>query len=197
MTSSAGNAQKTPIARSLERFLKRGVEMLLDLTGMSLPCSVTQVVGSGIVKIKFEVTGIPFTPPQIVVPVLAFEYVRYPIQVGCKGMVVSADAYLGGVSGLGGGTADMTARPNLANLAFLPLGSKAWSAAEDPNAVIAYGPNGVIIRTEDSTVKLVVSPTGVAVTLPAGGGFAISNLPVVPGASGTLYNDGGTVKVSP
>jgi hypothetical protein len=147
MTSNSGNSQKTPLARSLEQFANRKVHSALNLLGRSLPCSVASVISSGTVSVNFELTNVGFTLPKITVPVMAFEYVRYPIQVGCKGMVISADAYLGGVSGLGGGTADLTVRPNLANLAFVPLGNTAWSAADDPNAVVIYGPDGAIIRT--------------------------------------------------
>lgn len=161
----ASNAQKTSLARSLERFAQRKVEAALDLLGQALPASVVTVHSSGIVTVKFELTNVPFTLPQIKVPILGSEYVRLPIQAGMKGMVIAADAYLGGMSGLGGGTADLTPRPNLSNLAFVPLGSTGWSPTEDPNALVLYGPNGVVIRDEGKQAMLTLTPSGIDVAL--------------------------------
>lgn len=192
------NAQKTPIARSLERFAQRKAGAALELEGRSLPASVAAVLGSGIVTVKFELANISYTLNNITVPVEGSEYVRIPIQVGMLGWVKSADAYLGGVSGLGGGTADLTVRPNLSNLVWSPIGNKNWSAPDDPNKLVLYGPDGAILRTADKTAAVEANAQGVKVTIPAGtGGFAIVNLPLVPGPTGTLYNSGGTVKVSP
>ena len=148
--------QKTPIARTLEQFGHRKAQSAINLLGQSLPASVATVVSSGIVTVKFELTNVPFTLQNITVPMIGSEYVRLPIQPGCKGLVIAADAYLGGMSGLGGGTADLTHRPNLSNLAFVPLGNKGWSAPDDANAVVIYGPDGAIIRTlaKDATLTI-------------------------------------------
>lgn len=177
----ASGAQKTPIARSLEKFAERKIGAALDLLGQSLPASVVAVVSSGIVTVKFELTNVPFTLPQVTVPILGAEYVRLPIQTGMKGMVVSADAYLGGMSGLGGGTADLTPRPNLANLAFVPLGSKAWSAVDDPDALVLYGPKGVILRDADSTIVVKFQQGVAEITLPAGVPLTINGIASVTG----------------
>jgi hypothetical protein len=149
-------AQKTPIARSLESFAGRKAELLDQQMGWELPCHVVTVVSSGIVTVAFDLTNIPYTIQNITVPVLMFEYVRFPIQAGCKGRTITADAYLGGVSGLGGGIADLTRRPNLSNLCFMPIGNTNFSATDDPNAVVIYGPTGAIIRTtaKDSTLTV-------------------------------------------
>ncbi len=188
MTSSGSNAQKTPIARTLEQFANRKIRSALDLLGNSLPCSVAKVVSSGIVTVNFELTNIPFTLPQITVPVMAFEYVRYPIQKGCKGMVISADAYLGGMSGLGGGKADLSPRPNLSNLAFIALGSAEWSAADDPNAVVIYGPDGAILRDSQSRIKLQLLATKAQLDLPAGVPLVINGNVVINGGLGLSGN---------
>jgi hypothetical protein len=134
--------------------------------GKNLPASVISVSGS-IVTVKFELKS-SFTLPNVTCPLFGPEYIRYPIQAGCKGLVISADAFLGAMSGLGSGDADLTMLANLSAVLFIPCGNKGWSATDDPNALLLYGPNGVVIRTLDSTVKIVVSPTGVAVTLPSG-----------------------------
>jgi hypothetical protein len=168
MTSSATNALKTPLARSLEQFANRKVHSAIELLGHALPCTVAKVVSSGIVTVNFELTNVPFTLPQITVPVLAFEYVRYPIQKGCKGGVISFDAYMGGMSGLGGGTADLTRRPNLSNLMFVPSGNSGWSATDDPNSLVLYGPDGVIIRDLNKKNTLNVNQSQVTFTISNG-----------------------------
>jgi hypothetical protein len=181
MTSTATNALKTPIARTLEQFANRKVHSAINLLGQNLPCTVANVVSSGIVKVNFELTNVPFTLSQITVPVLAFEYVRYPIQKGCKGGVISFDAYMGGMSGLGGGTADLTPRPNLSNLMFVPSGNSGWSAADDPNAVVIYGPDGAIIRDAGSNIVLKVQTTVAELNLPVGVSFIINGNVIVNG----------------
>jgi hypothetical protein len=52
------------------------------------------------------------------------------------------------MSGLGGGTADLTQPGNLGALAFVPLGDKAWSATED-GVLTLYGVEGVTITDSD------------------------------------------------
>lgn len=151
------DAQKLPLSRTMEQWGGRKWQAAQDLLGKSLPASVVKVVSSGIVTVKFELANVPFTLPQITVPFLGSEFVRIPIQVGMLGWVMSADAYLGGVSGLGGGTADLSPLPNLANLVFSPVGNSAWSATDNPNAVVIYGPDGAIVRTVDKSSMLTVT----------------------------------------
>lgn len=143
------DAQKTPIARTLNEFAVRKAAAAIQLTGRSLPASVVSRAGS-IVTVKFEVNS-GYTIPNVTIPVIGSEYIRLPIQPGCKGWVMTADAYLGGMSGLGSGVADLALRANLSDLVWSPLGNKNWDAPDDPDAVVIYGPNGAIIRTIDSS----------------------------------------------
>jgi hypothetical protein len=188
-------AQKTPVARSLESFAQRKALSAIQLLGQSLPASVVTVVSSGIVTIKFELTNVPFTLPQITVPIFGSEYIRLPIQVGMKGAVMAFDAYLGGMTGLGGGTADLTPRPNLSNLSFVPLGSTSWSAVEDVNAVVLYGPNGAILRDAQGRIKLFLQPAKAELDLPGGIPFVINGNVVINGGlgiSGTITAPNGS-----
>lgn len=152
------NAQKTPIARSVNILAERKAQDAIQLIGKGLPCSVVQARGA-IITVKFEVNSV-FTLPQIAVPLFGPEYIRYPIQPGDKGMVIPADAHLGGMSGLGGGTADLTKPGNLSALVFLPFGNTAW-ASVDPNAVTCYGPNGVVLRDTASNSTFVLTPSSI------------------------------------
>lgn len=165
-----GNVQKTPLVSTLNRFAEGKAIDETQQLGKSLPCSVVTVVSSGVVVVKFEVqsSDLGATLPNVMVPVAWPEYIRYPVQVGDKGMCVTADAYLGGVSGLGGGVAGLVQQGNLAALAFQPLGNKAWTPTTDPNAVVIYGVQGqgvtLLSDLGGQTVKLVLTSTGITIT---------------------------------
>lgn len=154
------NAQKTPLGRSLNQFTERKIVDALQVTGRALPCSVVSVAGS-IITVQFEVSG-PFTLPHVEVPLFGPEYIRYPIKAGDMGVVFAADARLGGVSGLGGGVADLTQPSNLGSLVFFPIGNATWGSV-DPNSVTIYGPNGVVLRDTGSATTMTLTPAGISV----------------------------------
>lgn len=187
-------SQKTPYARAINQFAENKVRDAIALEGKAIPASVTAVAGS-IVTVKFELNA-AYPLPSVTIPMAGSEYIRIPVQVGDKGMVTPSDFYLGGVSGLGGGTAGVNLPANLSALVFIAISNKGWSTAEDPNKVILYGPNGAILRTVDKTAMVNVDPNGVTITVPAGKPFSISSLPVAPLGAGSLYNSGGFVKVA-
>ncbi|MDN7445883.1 hypothetical protein QZM03_00890 [Burkholderia multivorans] len=152
-------------------------------TGRALPCRVTKVSGA-IVTVEFEVQG-TWTLPPITIPKAESPWIRMPTQVGDKGVTMPADAYLGGVSDLGGGTADTRAPGNLSALVFVPV-SNANSAPDDPNAAQVCGPNGMIARTTQGTPSsCVVNQNGVTLT------FGTTSL-VVNASGVTVTVDGQT-----
>lgn len=160
------NVQKTPIARTLNQFATRKVRGIIDLLGKSLPASVVSRQG-GIVTVRFEIQqtdGSPYTLPNVTVPMIGSEYVRLPIQPGCLGWVMSADAYLGGMSGLGGGTADLSLHANLSCLVWSPIGNTKWAPAVDDDALCLYGPDGVIIYSVDKSVTVKFTKDEVSIT---------------------------------
>lgn len=160
---AATNSQKVPLARSLNDFARVRSGNAIQQIGKAWPCSVVSVTGS-IVTVKFEVSQSPYTFPQVAMPVFGPEYIRYPIQAGDKGMAIPADAYLGQMTDMGTGGADLSRRGNLSQLVFMPVGNAKWSAA-DANAVTIYGPNGAVLRTTDGTVSLVLTPSGVTIKI--------------------------------
>jgi hypothetical protein len=166
---------KTPFSQSLTTVGRGTAEDSKQLSGKSLPCSVSQVISSGIVEINFEVqVGAPWTLPKIQIPILYPEYIRYPIQVGDKGLALAADFRLGGLSGLGSGVPSLTDLPgNLSCLAFLWLGSSSWSEPLDPNSVEIYGvgDKGVILHDGGSTNTLTVDGDGMNLNCTALGVF--------------------------
>jgi hypothetical protein len=138
----------------------------MELLGKSLPATVVSRQG-GIVTVKFEVTG-PYTLPNVTVPMIGSEYIRLPIQPGCPGWLMTADAYLGGMSGLGGGTADLSLQGNLSALVWSPIGNKVWQASGDDNAVVIYGPDGVVLRSVTAgSAKVTVTPTVITLAMGA------------------------------
>lgn len=184
-----GNVQKTPLVSTLNRFAEGKAGDETQQLGKALPCSVVTVVSSGVVVVKFEVQSsvLGATLPNVMVPVAWPEYIRYPVQVGDKGMCVTADAYLGGVSGLGGGVAGLVQQGNLAALAFQPLGNKAWTPTTDPNAMVIYGVKGrgvtLLSDIGGAVVKLVLTDQGVTITgnITLNGNMAVNGAVTITG----------------
>ncbi|MBR8141223.1 hypothetical protein KDW46_02470 [Burkholderia vietnamiensis] len=166
----ADNYSKLPLQRSLNRMAIVRVAQAIEDTGNALPCSVVAVSGA-IVTVKFEMEG-TWTLPEVTIPKAESPWIRMPTQIGDKGVTMPADAYLGGVSGLGGGTSDFRRRGNLTALVFVPV-SNAGAPPDDPNAAQVCGPNGMIARTTQGTTpsSCVVNQSGVSMTY---GGASLS-----------------------
>lgn len=157
----SGNAIKLPFADSLPKTVRNRIGDAMQILGKALPASVVSVNGS-IVTVKFEiVASAGFTLPQVTVPLAGSEYVRLPIQSGCKGAVIPADAYLGGMSGLGGGVADLTQCGNLSNVIFLPIGNTGFTVV-DGNVLTLYGPQGVTIRDAMAGAVIMVTTNSIS-----------------------------------
>jgi len=178
----AENYSKLWIQRSANQLAINRASQAIKSTGRALPCRVVAVNGS-IVTVAFEVKDSPQTLPQITIPKAESPWIRMPTQVGDKGVTMPADTYLGGVSGLGGGTATMTRPGNLSALVFVPV-SNSGSAPDDPNAAQVCGPNGGIMRTTSGVHSSVVTnQSGTTIT------FGTTTL--VIGASGITMTANG------
>jgi hypothetical protein len=170
----ADNSQKTPLALALPQVAEARVRAAIALEGKALPAIVTAVrSGYPIVTVGFLLTNVSYTLPRVTVPVASPVYIRLPIQVNDLGVVMPIDTYLGGVSGLGGGVADLSQRANLSTLAFFPVGNAGWAAANDPNALILVGPDGVQLGAVGDAKGPGVARIGDAVDTPAGIGTII------------------------
>lgn len=155
------NAQKTPLARSLEQFLGRRLPDGIQATGRGLPASLVRMQGA-LAVVKLEVDS-AFTLPQLLVPVAGSEYYRQPLQPGCRGRVSASDARLGAVSGQTGGASTLGAPANLGALVFEPISGTDWSAV-DPDVAVVYGPSGVTLYDSGQNSVVEVTPSGVTVT---------------------------------
>ena len=158
--SLLSNAQKTWLANSLGRLANKKARDADWQQPQALPCSVVSVQGA-LVTIKFEVQS-NFTLPQQQIPVAGSRYVREPIQAGDKGWAIPANFYLGGVSGQGGGTADIYPRGNLTPLVFQPISQKSWPAVA-AGVLVLSGPNGVVLQDSSGACTLTLTPTGIAI----------------------------------
>jgi hypothetical protein len=172
------------LQRNLNQTAITRAQQAIKSLGKALPCRVTQVSGA-LVTVAFQVDASPWTLQPITIPKAESNWIRMPTQVGDLGVTVPSDVYLGGISGLGGGTADMRPRGNLSALYFMPI-SNANSGPVDQNAAQVQGPNGAIIQTTTGTTSSIVTNTnGTTIT------FGATSL--VINASGiTLTVDGQT-----
>lgn len=175
------NSQKLWLGGSANRVAQRHVNDAIAQLGYALPCSVVSVAGS-IVTVKFEVNASPFTLPQITVPVFGPEYIRYPIQAGCQGVCYPASVGIGNVTGLGPAAAPRMTRPgNLSALVFFPVGNKNFSPTDDPNALVLYGPDGVIIRDAGKKTTITLTVNGVTISLQATDAVTIEGNAIITG----------------
>lgn len=158
----ANNFSKLWLQKTQNDLAIKRAGQAIQSTGRALPCRVIAVNGS-IVTVAFEVDSATWPLPQITIPKAESQWIRTPTQVGDFGVTVPADVYLGGVSGLGGGTANFAQRGNLSALQFMPIASKSFSSV-DTNAAYIAGPNGAVIQTQDGTSKIVVNESGITLT---------------------------------
>ena len=169
--------QKTPFAVSISDYVQSKLEQNRQNFGWQLPCRVIAVNGA-IVTVNFEIdTGGQYTFPPVTCPIAQSIYVRLPVQIGDLGMCISADARLGGVTGLGviGALSPFGLPFILGALVYVPLGATDWSAV-DPDAVNINAPNGVVIRDTNNACTITLVPSGVT---------------VVRGATQMVINDAG------
>lgn len=162
--------------------------------GRALPCVVTAVNGA-LVTVKFQVDTSPWTLPPITIPKAESNWVRMATQVGDLGVTAPSDVYLGGISGIGGGTADMRPRGNLSALYFVPI-SNASSGPVDQNASQIQGPNGVILQTtEGTTSSVVTNQEGTTITFGTTT-FVLNATGITLTVGGQTFTWGGTQAVS-
>lgn len=153
----ASNAQKTPIAASLNQWQEDRQRSFNQQLGRSVPASIVEIDETGtIVTVQFEIESDLFTLPNVQCALATDEFTRPPLKKGSKGYVVPADYYMGGVTGLGGGVATFDRQPNLSALVFHPCGNKEYSKLYDKDRYVIFGPKGVVIRDTDGTVIVTI-----------------------------------------
>jgi hypothetical protein len=183
-------AQKLPLQQSLNELATNRALEAIQRTGRALPCKVTAVnpksLGYSIVTVSFDVQGGPWTLPPLTLPKAESQWLRAPTQVGDFGITVPADTFLGGVSGLGNGVADITVDyGNLSTLVWVPIGSTSFGAAPDPKKAWVNGPNGAVLSDQQNTVSVTCDNTAAQIIITAGS-FSL----IVDKATGTVQIGG-------
>ncbi|ENR0220588.1 hypothetical protein L8P93_15015 [Enterobacter kobei] len=153
--------QKLNFGRNMNRFTEQKFDEAFQAAGKVLPASIVAQEGN-MVTVAFELHDTPYVFPQVTIPLFGPQYIRYPMQPGDKGIVIPADTYLGGVSGQGGGIADLTPPANLSALVFLPVSNTEWESV-DGNVVTIYGPEGVTIRDQGSNTTFLLTPGSITI----------------------------------
>lgn len=159
---SIGN--KLNFGRNMNQFTDRKIQDALEVSGKILPATVVKKSGN-MITLSFNLANIPFTLPQVTIPIFGPQYIRYPMQPGDRGIVIPADTYIGGVSGQGGGTADLTPPANLSALVFLPISNTEWDSV-DGDVLTLYGPEGVTIRDSGSNTTFLLTPDAITIAAP-------------------------------
>jgi hypothetical protein len=162
------NFQKLWVQKNLNAHAASQAAQAIQATGRALPCQVTAVDGS-IVTVTFEVTG-PWTLPDLTLPKAESQWLRAPTQVGDFGMTMPADTFLGGISGLGTGVADLTVDyGNMTTLVFVPVAATSFPAAPDPDKAWVNGPGGARLGDTQNGVYIDCDVESGTVTIAAGG----------------------------
>ncbi|SMG37153.1 hypothetical protein [Cedecea sp. NFIX57] len=156
--------QKMNFGGNMHNFADQKIASAMQMAGKVLPASVVEQSGK-MVTVSFLLQDIPWTLPQVTIPLFGPQYIRYPMQKGDKGIVIPANTYLGGVSGLGGGTADLTPPANLSALVFLPVSNTEWQNV-DYNVLTMYGPEGVTLRDSGSNTTFLLTPDSITIATP-------------------------------
>lgn len=186
---------KLNFGSSMNRFAERKVEAAMQKAGKILPASVVSQKGK-MITVAFELSDIPYVLPQVTIPLFGPQYIRYPMQPGDKGIVIPADTYIGGVSGQGGGIADLTPPANLSALVFLPISNTEWQDV-DGQVVTVYGPEGVTLRDSDSNTTFLLKPDSIAISTP--GRFTVTvgeTVLTLTGSKWSLSGDAGHLQDS-
>ncbi|HED1419968.1 TPA: hypothetical protein R4S64_001950 [Kluyvera georgiana] len=157
--------KKLSFAGNMNSFTENKIASASQMAGKILPGSVVSRSGN-MITVQVLLRDTPYVIPHLTVPLFGPEYIRYPMQPGDKGILIPADTYLGGISGLGGGTANLTTPANLSALTFLPISNTEWESA-DPNVLTMYGPEGVTIRDKKSNSTFLLTPESITIATPS------------------------------
>ncbi|MXV44313.1 hypothetical protein GS501_04540 [Saccharibacter sp. 17.LH.SD] len=143
--------RKIPQSPSLSRSSKAVTRRVADRTPRTFPASIVSIEGR-IVTVQIEANSdIPL--PLLTIPLMESEYVRTPLQPGCKGVIIGTHASTAFLAGLDSRRPDINDRKNtLTGCVFIPISEKDW-AQLDGKRLNLYGIDGVEItdRLKGST----------------------------------------------
>lgn len=191
-------SKKLSFAQNLANIARYATDTVDAAYGWQLPCTVVEVdAKDGFVTVNFEVERTSLPLPQITIPVMGWQWIRYPIQKGDAGVTMSIDTNTLYISGIIKGKTGMTPMGNLGStLMFMPIMQQTMVDSPDKNATIIYGPNGVRIfdydpkltPEENTNAVIQVTPTQIDIKMKGGAEVKLSGNRV--DINGTLYING-------
>ena len=173
-------SQKIAFGRSLNRTIENTATDALQVLGQELPAEVVSINGK-IVTVKFDIVS-GYSLPNVTIPIIGSEYLREPIQPGCRGIVISVDAQIGRISGLGAqGYIGLVQPGNLSALVFVPVGNTNFFPVPSDQAVL-YGSNGAILATANkdgfTDTKFDLTVNGITITIRDDAAITIGNVTI-------------------
>lgn len=133
--------RKIPQAPALRKATYNLAGHITDHTPRTVPASLLSVKGR-IATVQIEANS--ETPlPQLTVPLIESEYIRTPLQTGCKGLLIGTSINVDFLAQLNTQRPDITDRTGtLTSAAFIPLASATWQEL-DRDTLNLYGVTGV------------------------------------------------------
>lgn len=153
------SGQKLNFQKSLSSFAEDKIADGQQIMGRTLPAVVVAQSGR-MVTVNVSLNS-GFTIPELTVPIMGPQYIRYPMQEGDKGVLIPMSVYMTEMSGQGG-VADLTIPQNLSAMVYLPFSNTQWEAV-DPNTLVMYGPEGVTLRDSDSNTTFLLTPESITI----------------------------------
>lgn len=134
---------KYPIFESLKQTAENMVNMRQNLNSGILPAIVESFDGVS-VTVNIEVSS-KTAYPKIQAPVLSPEYIRLPIQKGCRGILIPLSVNIEHICGLGQTAPENVPTFNISNMAFIPIYYATQEKVDNDTIHIIGGKNGAVI----------------------------------------------------
>lgn len=165
------NAFVTPMWRSLSTAMDSRSQDRTQVDPQQIPVNVV-AVDQSIVTVEAQMKG-NYTLPKVKIAQAYSDWHRLPTAAGDKGVMRATDFYIGGQTGLGGGTADYYDRANLATMVYHAVSQKKFPHIPvwDNTAHLIHGQNGAVIR--DTAGNCIVTLTGNKITIAVNSGVNI------------------------
>ena len=168
-------SKRRPMRETLSAFIGKEIENNSQVIGKAWPCSILSVQTDSnnktvpIVTVQFEINS-QFPLPKITIPAIGTQHIRTPLRAGAFGIAISADVFIGNVSGLGENFTTMADTGNLAAMFFIPIGNADWKTFDKDSVVLYSIATGAMVMVNQSQVILLsgsssvtVSPSGIAI----------------------------------
>lgn len=192
--------QKLNFQKSMSAHTRDVAADNLQIMGRTLPAVVVAQSGK-MVTVSVSLNS-GFVIPELTVPLMGPQYIRYPMSKGDKGVLIPMNVYIGEMTGQSG-IADLTVPQNLSAMVFLPFSNTEWQDVAT-DVVTMYGPEGVTLRDSASKTTFLLTPDSIVIATPSSfkvtvGGSVLSLTDQtwsLSGINGELTDGGGTTSPS-